>query len=98
LRASYLRIAGRTVPRLSEFYGIVIAMYYRDHAPPHFHAIYGDWDASVAIESVELLDGNLPTRAWHLVREWAEMHQSELLLNWERARLQQPLKTIDPLQ
>jgi hypothetical protein len=51
------------VPRLSEFYGIVIAMYYRDHAPPHFHAIYGGWDASVVIESVELLDGNLPTRA-----------------------------------
>jgi hypothetical protein len=73
-------------------------MYYRDHAPPHFHAIYGDWDASVVIESVELLDGNLPTRAWRLVREWAEMHQSELLLNWERARLQQPLKSIDPLQ
>jgi hypothetical protein len=62
------------VPRLSEFYGIVIAMYYRDHAPPHFHEIYGDWDASVVIESVELLDGNLLTRAWRLVREWAEMH------------------------
>jgi Domain of unknown function (DUF4160) len=57
------------VSRISAFYGIVIAMYYRDHAPPHFHAIYGEHEATVVIETLEVLGGYLPTRALRLVRE-----------------------------
>ena len=48
------------MPRISAFYGIAIYMYYRDHAPPHFHAIYGEYEATVAIETAELLEGQLP--------------------------------------
>lgn len=87
----------RVVPRVSSFYGIVIAMYYSDHEPPHFHAIYGEHEARIAIASTELLAGELPARATRLVREWASQHQTELEANWERARAGEPLATIDPL-
>ncbi len=85
------------MPRISSFYGIVIAMYYRDHEPPHFHAIYGEHEAQLVIASLEVLGGELPPRALRLAREWAEMHRSELEANWARARAHEPLATIDPL-
>lgn len=59
------------MPRLSAFFGIVIAMYHNDHAPPHFHAIYQSHEALVSIESLEILRGSLPRRAFALVLEWA---------------------------
>lgn len=55
------------MPRISEFYGIAIYMYYRDHPPPHFHAIYGEFDAEVEISTAEILQGELPRTARHLV-------------------------------
>jgi hypothetical protein len=85
------------VPRISTFYGIVIAMYYRDHAPPHFHAIYGEHEATIVIESLDLLSGYLPTRALRLVLEWAKLHGDELGANWQKARDREPLDTIAPL-
>ncbi|WP_165064595.1 DUF4160 domain-containing protein [Paludisphaera rhizosphaerae] len=85
------------MPRISVFYGIAIYMYYRDHAPPHFHAIYGDDEAVVAIETAEVLDGRLPRRARALVREWVAAHRDELTRNWELARTGQPLPTIEGL-
>lgn len=85
------------MPRISAFYGIVIAMYYRDHAPPHFHAIYGEHEATVIIETRDVLSGYLPARALRLVREWAETHGDELATNWQKARERQPLDTIEPL-
>jgi Domain of unknown function (DUF4160)/Protein of unknown function (DUF2442) len=66
------------VPRISAFYGIAIYMYYRDHAPPHFHAIYGEYEATVSIETAEVLEGQLPRRARTLVSEWAAAHRDEL--------------------
>ena len=57
------------MPRISEFYGIVIYMYYSDHAPPHFHAIYGQFEAEILIRSAAVLKGHLPRRALSLVRE-----------------------------
>jgi len=57
------------MPRISQFYGIAVYMYYRDHAPPHFHAIYGEYEAEVEIASAALLEGKLPRRAKALVRE-----------------------------
>lgn len=85
------------MPRISEFYGIAIAMYYAEHGVPHFHAIYADADASIAIGSLELLAGSLPERALRLVREWAELHRSELEDDWSRARNGKPLERIAPL-
>lgn len=70
------------VPRISEFYGIVIEMYYGDHPPPHFHARYGGDSAKVDIASGEIVAGSLPSRALRLVREWIEEHRGELEANW----------------
>ena len=86
-----------TVPRISVFYGIVIAMYYRDHVPPHFHAVYGEHEATVVIETLDVLSGYVPPRALRLVREWAELHRHELAANWQKARDRKPLDSIEPL-
>lgn len=85
------------MPRLSEFYGIVIAMYYDDHPPPHFHALYGEHQAHVTIATSEVLAGSLPGRALRLVREWAGLHAAELSAMWERAVAMEPLGKIEPL-
>ena len=61
-------------------------MYYAEHGVPHFHAIYAGEDASIAIETLEILAGSLPDRALRLVREWARLNGDELRLNWQRAR------------
>jgi hypothetical protein len=58
------------VPTISVFYGIAIRMFVQDHPPPHFHAVYAEWEATFSIESGELLEGRLPSRARRLVREW----------------------------
>ena len=85
------------VPRISAFYGIVIAMYFSDHNPPHFHAIYREYEAQIVIETLEPLAGELPARALRLVQEWAAIHRAELEANWEKARAHVPLDTIEPL-
>ena len=85
------------MPRISAFYGIVIAMFYADHPPPHFHARYGEFEAQVLIATGEILNGALPRRAESLVREWAELHREELEADWVLARQEQPLVTIEPL-
>ena len=85
------------MPRICEFYGIVIWMYHNDHDPPHFHAEYGEFMARIAIGSGETLDGSFPPRAMRLVREWADLHRNELLANWELARAFAHLDKIEPL-
>lgn len=85
------------MPRISEFYGIVIGMYHHEHGIPHFHAAYSGHRASIAIETLEILAGSLPPRAYRLVRQWAVEHGEELAANWERARMRQPIRPIDPL-
>lgn len=67
------------VPRISSFYGIAIYMYWLDHAPPHFHAQYGEYWAELAIHDGGLLKGTLPPRAMRMVQEWRELHEHELL-------------------
>ena len=86
------------MPEISRFFGIVIAMYYSDHEPPHFHARYGTEKALIAIETLQVLRGKLSPRALGLVMEWTALHQEELLKNWELARSQAPLNKIEPLQ
>lgn len=85
------------MPRISQFYGILVYMYYRDHPPPHFHALYGDHEALVDIATGTILAGVLPRRATALVAEWAGARRAELLENWELARASQPLNSIQPL-
>jgi hypothetical protein len=89
------------VPRISSFYGITIWIYYDEahhRGRPHFHARYGDAEASVDIEDLAVIAGSLPPRARRLVIEWAFKHQEELRDNWRRARDRQPLTAIDPLR
>ena len=86
------------MPELSRFFGIIIAMYYNDHAPPHFHAKYGDDQASMRIDDGEILDGALGVRTRRLVEEWRILHQSELFEDWVRAQARQPLNKIEPLE
>lgn len=85
------------MPRISEFYGIVIWLYHDDHDPPHFHAQYGEYSVRIAIQTLRPMDSGLPTRALRLVQEWARLHQNELLTNWAKAMAGQPLDRIEPL-
>lgn len=86
------------MPEICRFYGLVITMYWSDHNPPHFHARYGEWIAEVDIQTLALLRGSLPPRALALTVEWALQHRAELMEQWQRARRQQPLQSIEPLQ
>ena len=86
------------MPKVSEFYGISIYLYFRDHAPPHFHAIYGGHEAQIGIETPGVLHGSLPPRALGLVMEWTSLHQDQLRRAWMQARAQQPLDSIKPLE
>lgn len=86
------------MPEISRFFGIVIAMFYNDHSPPHFHARYGEQHAVIGIESLALLEGRLPPRAMGLVMEWAALHQAELTEDWKLARDQVALRPIAPLE
>ena len=85
------------MPEISRFLGIIIAMYYRDHAPPHFHAVYGDFEVTVDIETGRV-HGLLPRRALAAVQEWRQLHEAELLVAWQRARTREPLPRIGPLE
>ncbi|MEX8519520.1 MAG: DUF4160 domain-containing protein [Leptothrix sp. (in: b-proteobacteria)] len=85
------------MPEISRFLGIVIAMYYRDHAPPHFHAIYGEFEATVEVESGQV-NGELPRRALAHVQEWRTLHKHELADIWTLARASKPLPRIEPLE
>jgi hypothetical protein len=89
---------GAALPTISAFFGILIRMYFNDHAPPHFHAHYNETVAVIAIDSLQVLEGSLPRRALGLVMEWAQIHKAELMGDWELCRAKrQPLK-IAPLE
>ena len=86
------------MPVVSRFFGIVIAFYWEDHLPPHFHAKYSGDEGMVDIRTGEMVRGALPRRALSLVNEWRTLHVQELLENWERARQRRPLDYIAPLE
>ena len=86
------------MPEVSRFFGIVIRMYFDDHNPPHFHAIYAGNEAQVGIDPIIFLEGKLPNRAASMVIEWAALHQRELMQDWDRLRNDQPLERIEPLE
>jgi Domain of unknown function (DUF4160) len=82
------------MPEVARFYGIVIKVFFGDHPPPHFHVIYGEYNALVTIESLEVIEGDLPNRAEKLVMEWAILYQQDLLQMWnvQEFRKLPPLK------
>jgi len=86
------------VPEVSRFFGIIIAMYYNDHSPPHFHAKHGGDQASLRIDNGEILEGTLGARELRLVEEWRSLHLAELLEDWTRAQARQSLNKIEPLE
>lgn len=87
-----------SVPTISRFFGIVIAMYFDDHDPPHFHARRADGEAKVQIDTLEVIDNTLGRRQLRFVLAWAELHQGELADNWRRARAGETLLEIEPLR
>lgn len=86
------------MPQLSRFFGIIITMYYDDHNPPHFHAIYGEFSAQISISDLAIIEGSVPSRVLGLIVEWASLHRNELYANWERMISNEPLLSIEPLQ
>jgi len=86
------------VPEISRFLGIIITMYYNDHPPPHFHVRYNQQKAIIEIETLSILEGKLSSRILALVLEWANLHKTELRRNWEKARLNNPVEKIEPLE
>ena len=85
------------MPQISIFLGIIIRMYFDDHNPPHFHASYAEHQAIIDIKKMELWSGYLPPRVLGLVIEWAAIHQTELMDNWDKAIRQEKLLPIKPL-
>ncbi len=72
-------------------------MFFNDHAPPHFHARYGEFEATIEIGTLVIIQGQLPRRALNLVREWAMIHREELLENWWLCRKNMPPTKVEPL-
>jgi hypothetical protein len=86
------------MPELSRFYGIIIRMFYGDHLPPHFHAVYQSEEIKVNINTLEVMEGSMTRRAQALVLEWAELHRVELEQAWELASHNQEPFKIAPLE
>jgi hypothetical protein len=86
------------MPEISRFFGIIVRMFYHDHAPPHFHVVYGKAEAQIGISPIRVLHGQLPRRALSMVFEWAALHQQELLKDWELAAQELSPRSIEPLE
>ena len=85
------------MPTVSQFFGIVIQMFWREHAPPHFHALYGEFEALIDIRTLEILRGSLPRRALALVLEWPALNRDALVEDWDPCQQKQSPKKIPPL-
>ncbi len=85
------------MPEICRFYGLIIIMNYKDHAPPHFHVWYGDYKALVTIEE-GIVKGEMPKRALKMIFDWLEIHKDELMEDWELAQKGEQLNKIEPLK
>jgi hypothetical protein len=86
------------MPTISTFYGIIIQIFWREHPPPHFHALYGEYEAQIDIRDLRVLRGSLPRRAMGLVLEWAAEHRDELMEDWNLCSQLQTPRPIEPLR
>jgi hypothetical protein len=85
------------MPTICSFYGILIRMFFNDHSPPHFHARYGEFEATIDIETLLVIEGELPRRALALVGEWGMIHRVALIENWRLCREKEQPAKIAPL-
>jgi hypothetical protein len=85
------------MPEISRFLGIVIGIFAREHPPPHFHAVYGEFHITVDIDT-GIIRGEFPRRARSHVLEWYNLHADELKENWDRIQAGYPVKKIAPLE
>ncbi len=81
------------MPEVARFYGIVVKMFFGDHPPAHFHAVYGEYVGLFSIDKLEMMEGDLPNRARGLVVEWAHLHKEELKRMWDS----QEFRKLPPL-
>lgn len=89
------------MPEISRFFGIIVRMYLETggaHHLPHFHAYYQDEVAVIGLDPVERIAGSLPRRQLRLAEAWAELHQAELLSDWQRLQAGDVPWPIDPLR
>ena len=84
------------MPIIARFYGMIIKMYFQqsEHNPPHFHVVYGEYVGIIDIQTLEMLEGDLPNKALEMIKEWASEHQTELMKIWET----QEFVTLPPLK
>ena len=82
------------MPEIARFYGIIIKLFFGDHPPPHFHAVYGEYVGLFNIETLEMIEGDLPNRAKKLVLEWAKTYKNELKEMWDK----QEFHKLPPLE
>ncbi len=86
------------MPTISMFYGILIKMFFDDHAPPHFHAEYGEYELAITINPIKIIKGDAPKRVKSMVLEWTALHQEELSHDWDLCKNMQPPVAIEPLE
>lgn len=86
------------MPTISIFYGIVIQMFWNEHAPPHFHALYAENEVLIDIQTLAVIRGKMPKRALALILEWAFLHRTELLADWKLCEEKKAPKKISPLK
>lgn len=78
------------MPEISRFYGIIIKMYFKpkEHEPSHIHALYGEYMGEFNVRTLEMIQGDLPSKAQELVTEWLKLHQSELQAMWDAQKIE----------
>ena len=86
------------MPEISRFFGIVVAIYFNDHPPSHFHARYGEHKAKIDVATGAVVEGSLPRRVLAFVEEWRQLHHAELEEVWTKIRDRQPYEKIAPLE
>ena len=86
------------MPEISRFFGIVIKMFFNEHAPPHFHAFYGEFKATFSISTGQMIEGEFPQKQSVYVTAWALLHEKELMANWKLLTTGKGFKKIDPLR
>ena len=84
-----------SMPEITRFYGIVIKIFFRnEHNPPHIHAVYGEYNGIFRIDSLEMIEGDLPARAVKMIQEWGLSHKDELQYMWDN----KTIKKLPPLK
>ncbi len=86
------------MPRVSEFFGIVVCVYFKDHNPPHFHAFYAGREVEIEIDTTRVMAGGLSPRAMGMVMEWGLLRRQELLRAWAQGSRPGPIDPIEPLR